>query len=300
MKIGLVRYWGRTKTFPDLRGLLGVDSMTHLCDRPVLWNHIDGAEQSFDVAILIATPEALKWFAETGRPAGWGKVLFMYCREALRLNNPAEINELERFDGLFTTFDNAAAWSVFGKPVIQSLVPCLPPDTVRSEPKADTVAVIVKHLGDPLVNFIETLSIFNRTGMLGVSSTNSAAPYKDDTDKFRELARQLSPNLVVARPRDRAEYMASIQDCSVMLACDARQSYGRWVLDAAQLGIPCVGTYSTMQNLLMPQYMIAPNEIERGVELVKTAKPVPIDWGLFEPSRLKRALEANVAAAKWG
>lgn len=298
MKIGLVRYWGRSKAFPELRGLLGLDSMTHLCKRPVLWNHVDGAEQAFDVVILVCTPEALAWFAQA-RPSRWGKVLFMYGREPMRLNTPAEIEQLDRFDGLFTTFANPA-WEVFGKPVIQSLVPCLPPENTLLTNRADKVAVIVKHLGDPLVNFIDTLAIFKKTGMAGVSSTNSAAPYKDDTDRFRELARRLGLNLTITRPRDRAEYMAGIVDCRVMLACDARQSYGRWVLDAAQLEIPCVGTYSTMQNLLMPQYMIGPNEIERGVDLVKSARPVSVDWGLFEPSRLRRAFEASLAAAKWG
>lgn len=297
MKIGLVRYWGRSKSFPDPRGLLGVDSMTHLCERPVLWNHIDGAEQAFDVAILVCTPEALKWFS-AGRPAKWGKVLFMYCREPLRLNNPGDIEQIDRFDGLFSTFDNPA-WEVFGKPVIQSLVPCLPPESPPHEPKADRVCVVVKHLNDPNVNFIDTLAIFKKTGMSGVSSTNSAAPYKDDTDKFRELAARLGLDLAITRPRDRNEYMAGIADCRVMLACDARQSYGRWVLDAAQLGIPCVGTYSTMQRLLMPDYLIHANEIERGADLVKSAKPVSVDWGQFEPSRLKRDLEASVASAKW-
>lgn len=294
MRIGIVRYWGRTKIFNDLRGLLGVDSIANICDGSALYNHVDGMARTFDAVLFIATPDAMKWYVEN-KPTRWGKVFFVYYTWPPLLNNSKEIESVGLFDGILTFFNNKLSWEIFGKPVIEMLLPCVP-ESYPAE-KCEKVCVIVKTLQNSYVNFLDTLSVFKKTGMRGIVSTNSAVPYCNDTDGLRALVNHLNIELEVSRPKNRQEYMAEIADCSVMLSMDARQSYGRWVIDAAQLGIPCVGTYSTMQDILMRDYLVHSNELDRAAELVTTAKPVSVDWCLFDPIRLRKHLEHQIETA---
>lgn len=290
MRIGIVRFRGRSVYYPDLTGLLGVDSLAYICEDRTLYNHNDAENKVFDVTIVIATPEMVEWY-KAHKPK-WGKVLYMFYRASIELNDLKEIPNLDLFDGILTTQTNSKSWEVFGKPVIETFLPYVP-ENFKSE-KKDKAVVIIKHLEDKNVNFIETLSVFKKTSLKGIVSTNCAFPYSEDTEKLKGLVSKLNLDLEVTRPGSRQEYMESISDCSVMLTMDSRQSYGRWVVDAATLGIPCIGTYSTMQEVLMKDYMIYPNEIEKAVSLVKTAKPLNIDWSLFEPHQVRKALEGKI------
>ena len=292
MRIGIVRYRGKSLRCVDPAGLLGASSIAHICDDQVFFNHVDGEGKEFDVTILIGTPQMVEWY-KTRKPK-WGKVLFMFYKASLELNNLKEIPSIDLFDGILTTQKNTKSWDIFGKPVIDTFLPYIP-ESFDAEKKEKAV-VIIKHLEDKNVNFIDTLSVFKKTGMKGIVSTNCAFPYSEDTEKLNGLVKKLNLDLEVNRPKNRQEYMESISDCSVMLTMDSRQSYGRWVVDAATLGIPCIGTYSTMQEILYPEYMVYPNEIDKAVELVKTAKPKNIDWSLFEPHQVRKALEGKIEA----
>lgn len=294
MRIGIVRYRGRSVHYPDITGLCGVDSLAHICEDQMLYNHKDAENLIFDITLLVGTPEMVKWYKEN-KPKRWGKIFYLFYRAGLDLNNLDDIENISPFDGILTTEKNSKSWDVFGKPVIECFLPCVP-DKFEKIEKSGKVILIIKNMSDRNVNFIDTLSVFKKTGLKGIVSTNSAFPYCEDTEKLKNLVKKLDLDIEVNRPKDKIEYIESIQDCSVMLSMDVRQSYGRWVLDAANLGIPCVGTYSTMQEALYPEYMVNANEIEKAVELVKTAKPVNIDWSLFEPNQVRKALEGKIEA----
>lgn len=78
------------------------------------------------------------------------------------------------------------------------------------------------------------------------------------------------PNIEIAEPTQTwEEYLAQLSECSIMVAVDTRFTTGRFCLDAAALGIPCVSGNQHSAKTLFPDLVCEPYDVEKQVEVLQ-------------------------------
>lgn len=223
-----------------------------------------------DVVLTPGTGGIAEFLIKNGRSPHWGKIVSMQEAGFSVVNTHWYLDNLKKanFDA-FLVYNLEPLFEVLGKPVFkfrpaypffkQHLFPPVKKDYRK-------VGLYLNRFLDSTANLLGTLAVFKR---LPPEVNGYCYLGQQELDILQPILNRLGfgNRISLLPPTTWENYLAATSDFKLFLSMDFRMTWGRFDLDAAMVRSRCVGAHTAVKNILWPELVVCPDDVEGAAEL---------------------------------
>jgi hypothetical protein len=257
VKIGIARpkEASRIYMYEDLGS--GCENMAYALHNRCWYNLEDTLVEKFDAVLCVGTSDMLKAILKKGRPKAEKLVLMQ--QTGMNVFNCPQYVDLVKQVGFDAVIINCKSlkdlYSVFDVPVFHYILPYpldKQPELRHQQRKRNRIYLNLNRPSCTHTNILGTLQVFR-----GLPDVTEAVSYVINEREIPALNKLivymgLKDRVKVFKPVRWDLYIKEVAKCSIVVCMENQYTWGRTAIDAAHVGIYCVGAQSGAMDLLYP------------------------------------------------